>query len=184
MNKKLIPYFLYFYTALIALFILSIMIKKIRRDRNKTALDTNANLRAFLLMIRVGEGTSGENGYRTLFGGSLFSDYSKHPNKVITKGGYSSTAAGAYQFLYKTWEGVRSKLGLPDFSPESQDLGAIELLRQRKVYDFVIQGKIEEAINQGANKEWASLPNSPYGQPTKTMAQVINYYKQYGGSLA
>ena len=62
----------------------------------------NPNVRAFLAVIRAGEGTSDPDGYRRHFGGELFTDYSQHPKRAITKllGGQplTSTAAGAYQF--------------------------------------------------------------------------------------
>jgi muramidase (phage lysozyme) len=54
-------------------------------------------------MLRVGEGTQDEGGYKRLFGGDDFTaaphnkNMSKHPQIVITKGSYSSSATGAYQ---------------------------------------------------------------------------------------
>jgi hypothetical protein len=47
----------------------------------------------------------------------------------------------------------------------------------------VAQGDLATAINL-CNKEWASLPGSPYGQPTRTMAQATQTYLQAGGSLS
>lgn len=146
-------------------------------------LGMNKNVKAFLWMIRKCEGTANEKGYNTLFGYEYFSDMSKHPNKVICKGGYCSTAAGAYQILYKTWTTVILKrIALPDFSQKSQDLAAIELLKVRGAYEDVKAGRFESAVQKCA-KEWASLPGSPYGQPTRTLAQAKGYYKEAGGQL-
>ncbi len=39
-----------------------------------------------LQTIRYAEGTAGPQGYQTLFGGGTFSDLSKHPDTVISKG--------------------------------------------------------------------------------------------------
>lgn len=146
----------------------------------------SANLRAFLHMIRVGEGTADPDGYRRHFGGSLFDSFADHPRKVITAGmgkkKYSSSAAGAYQFLTATWDECRAALGLPDFSPESQDKAAVYLIKRRGALEDVEAGRFEQAVKKCA-KEWASLPGSPYGQPTKTMAQALATYKQAGGSL-
>ena len=61
--------------------------------------------RALLNTIRYAEGTwkDGEDkGYRIMYGGGQFQDLSRHPERVIVKR-YTSAAAGAYQFLPKTW---------------------------------------------------------------------------------
>lgn len=147
----------------------------------------NGNVQAFLRVIRFCEGTSGDNGYRMMFGGGLFDSFADHPRKVntfkLSKGGtLSSSAAGAYQFLTKTWDGLVSQYGFTDFSPQNQDLGAIALIQGRKALDDVIAGRIEVAVRKCA-KEWASLPGSPYGQPTKTMDQVLEAYRLAGGLL-
>lgn len=42
-----------------------------------------------------------------------------------------SSAAGAFPIIRRTWDGVQGKLGLPDFSPASQDQACVELMRQR-----------------------------------------------------
>lgn len=136
------------------------------------------NVQAFLMLIRTGEGTANGNGYRTLYGGALFSDLSQHPDRAVTAGGITSTAAGAYQFLYKTWQG----LGLPDFSPANQDLGAVMLIKRRGALADVLAGRLDQAIAK-CNKEWASLPGSPYGQPTLTLSRAYEKFAQWGGTL-
>jgi hypothetical protein len=47
----------------------------------------------------------------------------------------------------------------------------------------VLAGRIEQAIAR-CNREWASLPGSPYGQPVRTMAQALATYAEFGGALA
>lgn len=157
------------------------MIEKLR------AALANTNVRAFLRVIRAGEGTADEDGYRRQFGGELFTDFSRHPNRAITKTlgdkQLTSTAAGAYQFLGRTWSECQAALNLPDFSPASQDLAAVFLIARRKGLEHAIAGRLEQAIAACAN-EWASLPGSPYGQPTKTLAQCHAVYKQHGGTYA
>jgi muramidase (phage lysozyme) len=151
------------------------------------ALRSNPNCGAFLHMIRVGEGTADEDGYRRMFGGELFDSFADHPRKAITKklGGkpITSTAAGAPQFLSRTWDEVAKALGLRDFSPANQDIGALFLIDRRKALDDVLAGRIEQAIRKCA-KEWASLPTSPYGQPVKTMEQALAAYRSAGGELS
>lgn len=142
----------------------------------------NANVQAFLMMIRIGEGTAGPQGYTTFFGGGQFSDLSKHPNVAHTAGGYTSTAAGAYQFLYSTWQQLQAQYSLPDFSPASQDIAAVGLIKQQGALADVLAGRIATAIGK-CNRIWASLAGSPYGQPTLTMADDLANYVSNGGTL-
>lgn len=144
------------------------------------------NMIAFLRVIREGEGTQDEDGYRRMFGGELFNSFDDHPRKAITKrlGGkpITSTAAGAFQFLSRTWDECKVALGLTDFTPVSQLRAAVYLIQRRKALDDVLEGRIEDAIRK-TNREWASLPGSPYGQPTRTLEQALDTYRAYGGVL-
>lgn len=144
------------------------------------------NVRAFLQMLRYGEGTTGPDGYRTMFGGQLFdNNYADHPRRAIEatlKGKpITSTAAGAYQFLARTWTALVKQHGFPDFSPESQDLAAVALIKGRKALDDVIAGRFNIAVNK-CNREWASLPGSPYGQPVVSMEKARALYEAAGGT--
>lgn len=142
----------------------------------------NPNVQAFLRVIRAGESSQGDVAYRMLFGGGTFTSFDKHPNQKIPFGNTFSTAAGAYQFLYRTWAEVSEALMLPDFSPPMQDLAAVYLINRRKALEDVEAGRIEQAIEK-CNREWASLPGSPYGQPTRTLKQALATFKEYGGTL-
>jgi muramidase (phage lysozyme) len=123
-----------------------VWIKWIRKINNK--MNGNDNVKAFLMMIRHAEGTAGANGYRTLFGGKLFNDYAQHPRVKVPFRNTYSTAAGAYQFLYSTWYRLSLKLGLKDFSPESQDKACIELIREKNALEDVKNGNFESAIKK------------------------------------
>jgi lysozyme len=140
------------------------------------------NLGAFLLMIQYSEGTIGPNAYRMMYGGGLFNDYSRHPNKAVTKYGITSTAAGAYQFLNKTWTGLQQELNLSDFSPASQNKGAIELIRRRGALADVLAGRFAQAIYK-CRKEWASLPGAGYGQGERSMQSLASMYLKAGGRI-
>ena len=133
--------------------------------------DLSARERAFLDTIAFAEGTQNPDGYRTMFTGAKFEGFDRHPDIVNESNGLSSTAAGRYQFLTTTWD----SLNLPDFSPENQDTGAIELIRRRGALPDVQAGNFETAVNKVA-LEWASMPGSPYGQPTKTMDELREVY--------
>lgn len=145
------------------------------------------NRAAFLDMIAYSEGTSGVNGYRTLFGGSLFASFDDHPRMYFdftnSKGQKLKTsAAGRYQFLIKTWDELARKLSLPDFSPASQDAACLELIRQRGALGDVEAGRVETAINKCA-KTWASLPGAGYSQPERKLTSLLTAYQQSGGQI-
>jgi muramidase (phage lysozyme) len=145
-----------------------------------------ANERAYLDTIRMAEGTwhgGGAKGYGTMFGGGQF-DWSKgHPDRVVRSGGYASAAAGAYQFMPDTWKGVAGRLGLKDFSPESQDRAALQLIRDRGVDPS--KPMTTDALAK-LSPEWASLPTaagkSYYGQPVKGQKELLGFYQNRLGA--
>lgn len=134
-------------------------------------------------MIQFAEGTVGVNAYRMLYGGSLFNDYSQHPNIPVTRWGITSTAAGAYQFLYGTWSGLQQELKLADFSPASQNKAVIELIRRKDALADVVAGRIVQAIDK-CRKTWASFPGAGYGQSEKPLSSLLEFYVKAGGQLA
>ena len=148
----------------------------------KTGNVEQDNIAAFLWMIRNCEGTAGPAGYKTMFTGALFDSYADHPNIANKGGGLTSTAAGAYQFLYSTWQECKRQLGLADFSPESQDKACILLLKRRKALDDIKAGNFTVAVKK-CNLEWASLPGSPYNQHPKSIQVAQNLYTQGGGTV-
>lgn len=163
-------------------------ILKLSNMRTVTAADVqNRNVQAFLQVLRNGEGTAGPNGYRTLFGGGLFDSFAQHPNIKVTRtmGGraLTSTAAGAYQFLKSTWDETARIMGLRDFSPAAQDLGAVGRIAARGALDDVKAGRFDVAIQKVA-KEWASMPGSPYGQPVISLTRARGIYANAGGVFA
>lgn len=143
----------------------------------------HAQIQAILRVIRRGEGTSDQDGYRRHFGGVLFDSFADHPRTKYTAGGYTSSAAGAYQFLASTWDETAAILGLDDFSPPSQDLAALARIVYRGALDDVLAGDLTAAMPK-LGKEWASLPGSPYGQPTISMQTVQTAFTSAGGMLA
>lgn len=135
---------------------------------------SNRNVKAFLALIKYTEGA----GYQTLFGGERFTSFDDHPRRKITKtlGGkpITSTAAGAYQFLTRTWDECAVAVGLLDFSPLSQDQAALYLIDRRRALNAIIEGDWKTALER-CNREWASLPGSPYGQPTKSLETCLSF---------
>ena len=140
--------------------------------------DLPAETRALLGTIRYAEGTAGPNGYRTMFTGKLFNDMSRHPRQINSANGYSSDAAGAYQFLSPTWNSV----GGGAMTPERQDRAAVALVKNRGVNPLMPQGFTKQVADRLA-PEWASFPTirtgtSYYGQGGKTFPDLQRKYQQ------
>lgn len=141
----------------------------------------NPNVRKLLDVIASAEGV--KHGYNTIFGNERFGNLSAHPNvrkKFRQTDGQTNvtTAAGRYQFLKGTWEGLSRQYGLKDFSPQSQDIGAIGLIMQKGALNDVLKGNYQSAI-QKLGGTWASLPSSPYAQPKRSQAEINRFI---GGS--
>lgn len=127
---------------------------------------SNPNAKRFLDFIADAEGV--KNGYNTLFGNQRFDNLSAHPNvrksfKQTDGTTNYTTAAGRYQFLKGTWDGLAKLYGFRDFSPRAQDMGALALIAGRGALDDVLKGNYTSAV-QKLGKEWASLPSSTYAQ--------------------
>lgn len=138
--------------------------------RKVDAARQNPNVRMFLDIIAEAEGV--KHGYNTLFGNTRFEDLSAHPGVrqsfTQTDGKKNvTTAAGRYQFLKPTWEGLERNLGISGMTPENQDRGAVELMREKGVLDDVMQGDFRGAAER-LGETWASLPSSKAPQGKKT----------------
>lgn len=160
--------------------------RKVNREQLQNALET-PEVQAFLRVIRHCEGTLGPAGYHTLFGHELFDGFTDHPRRKITKivkgGTLTSSAAGAYQILERTWDWIRGIYKWEDFSPRSQDEAAVALIAYRGALPAVLAGRVDEALAK-CNKEWASLPGATYGQPTARLDRTIALYAKYRAELS
>ncbi len=115
----------------------------------------------------------------------LIAGYDAHPNEVVpvkfadpangTDKVVRSSAAGRYQFLRGTWSALAAALSLPDFSPESQDIACVQLLRECGSLPLVHAGDVQAAI-VAAKRIWASFPGAGYGQPEHRMGQLIEAF--------
>jgi muramidase (phage lysozyme) len=147
---------------------------------------SDPNAKALLNAIADAEGTSKyqNNGYNTMFTGKQFNDLSDHPRKVQNSSGYSSDAAGRYQFLSTTWD----EMGMSDMSAKSQDKAALKLLSQSGV-------NITDGLNTNevykVGQKWASVEGGPqakaggsYGSQAKyNAAEFMSMYEKYGGKI-
>jgi muramidase (phage lysozyme) len=150
-----------------------------------------SNLDAFLTMIAISEGTEGigSHGYNCIVGSTpqnphLFPSYADHPRlKVHLRADLVSTAAGRYQILERFYDAYKVQLGLPDFSPASQDTIATQMIREQHALPDVQAGRFNEAVAKCANI-WASLPGNHYGQHQNTLADLRNAFTGAGGLVA
>lgn len=144
------------------------------------------NLRAFLDMIAVSEGTAGkgDRGYNVLVGGTLFESYADHPRQLVDFGhGLKSTAAGRYQILERIYDAYRSRLQLVDFSPAAQDAIAIQMIREQHALPDIDAGRFDLAVARISNL-WASMPDAGYHQHENALTQLREAYTTAGGQLA
>lgn len=145
----------------------------------------NPNVQAWLATIRRFEtGTSGPRAYTTIAGGGQLTSLATYPvigtSMVINGQRITTHAVGGYQFMPATWGDASSALGLTDFSATSQDLAAVWLTKRRGALADVINGDLVSAI-QKCNKEWASLPGSPYNQNPVSQSTFETFYASNGG---
>jgi RHS repeat-associated protein len=138
------------------------------------------NTRAVLVTIRYAENDGNgplvydaQFGMRTFKGKDLNKDgtttetekYADHPRERVSAWGLTMDVAGAYQFKSSRWDAAKKKLDLKDFSPASQDLAALQLIRwqdqdnprAKGVIENIKSGKIGQALRQ-LNGTWTSLP--------------------------
>lgn len=170
----------------------------ILQDAEVQPMSLPIDVQAFLYMIRSCEhrfptDVVNDDCYEIFYGGTRFDDLSDHP--VITgelapvplpehmckAAGLNSpcysTAAGAYQMIRPTWTRLRDQLGLDDFSKDSQDRAAVELLRQNGIIAMIEAGEIEAAIKK-AGKVWAGLPGNTYQQSPKQLKYALDRFAE------
>lgn len=145
------------------------------------SLVNNPNVRAMMRVIRQGESSQDDSiAYRMIIGGKLFSSFADHPRIFGTP---TSTAAGAYQITKTTWDEVRAKMGLPDFSPASQDMAALGRIAYRGALPAVLAGDLDAAIKK-LRLEWTSLPGAAENNSAAGgIAKARGVFVAWGGSL-
>lgn len=149
------------------------------------------NRLAFLDMLAVSEiGAAvlaqSDDGYNVLVGSlpghvNTFPSYAAHPD--IYNRALNSTAAGRYQLLYRWFAPYKAILKLPDFSPISQDLIALQQIRERGALPLIDAGQFLPAV-QKCGAIWASLGFNNYGQPTNETAALQAAFVSAGGQLS
>jgi len=168
--------------------IIRIRLKRSTRLAENEALLADQNIAAYIKAIAVAEGGGYDFKYGAVKGKRndpwRFSDYSTHPGPG--RGG-TTTAAGMYQINMVTWRDHGGKMGLTDFSPKTQDLIAVEILRSIGVVDKIKAGDVAGAMPRAAGK-WAALPQGPgrssrhSNQPFMAYEEFFRHYQAAGGT--
>lgn len=146
---------------------------------------------AFLDMLAVSELTQAlidatDDGYNVLVGATAahpltFPSYATHPN--IFNAALNSDAAGRYQLMHKWYQPYASLLKLSDFRPLTQDLIALQQIRECRALPCIDAGNLAQAVAL-CNHIWASLTGSPYGQHTNSLDSLQAAFALNGGTPA
>ena len=147
------------------------------------------NMRAMLSLIMSIEGGTGPNRYRMKNGGGILDNLDRHPGLFKVPARYkkgkkiceerNSSMAGAYQFKGSTWDMLAKKLGLTDFSEQSQDQAAIQNIIRvggKGALDAAISGDVESFVNK-LQREWTSLPGA--SQSHTSMEDANRQFENY-----
>jgi|GEM_PF-2308398 len=143
---------------------------------------SSPEVRAFLRLIAWAEGNTD---YNTKVGGP---PGERNPRAVWAV--HPGFVSGKYQFNTETWnEFGKAGLQFENFSPESQDLTAIDLLRHIGLVEPLLKGDVAGAVNIAAGR-WASFPEAKTGvsrfklpskkrQPSKKFDELKRLYDDY-----
>ena len=161
---------------------------QLKRRQENEAFRKMPVVRAMLDGIAAAEGADWGTLVYDKPGTQTIRDFSQHPgitrDRIINGKRTKSSAAGRFQIIKKTWNGaaVRAQ-GLTDFTPQSQELAAIELLRQRGALDDLLAGNLKGAMEK-AGKEWAGIPNSSLAKAhNQNSAKEAAFLSAYQRSL-
>ncbi|RSZ55558.1 glycoside hydrolase family 104 protein [Massilia atriviolacea] len=113
-----------------------------------------------------------------------FTDFSTHPGA-----GHNGrcTAAGLYRITREVWQEVGARMDLSDFGAETQELIAVEVLRQLGVLGNIQAGDIDATL-QAAAASWPGLPKTPASQgrfaaPDAAYQSFLHKYGECGGTI-
>ena len=93
-----------------------------------------------------------------------------------------SLIAGRYQLLARYFDAYKLSMALPDFAPHSQDLIALQQIKECRALDDIEAGKLQSAVRKCAHI-WASLPGAGYGQHENNMENLQASWRHAGMTL-
>ena len=136
---------------------------------------------AFLAVIRYAESNKQEqpDAYNRRNGGSHFSNMHQHPGRTFGPGGKSS-ASGAYQITFDKYQELVKHGGPSDFSLQSQDELAVQILRDKGALPLISDGQLQGAFLM-LNGTWNSLPGGAHQLISENEAEEY-FWQQLGES--
>jgi muramidase (phage lysozyme) len=135
------------------------------------------------LLDAIAGSEAGAAGYKSRFPSKSFSSFADHPRisePISWRPGYTSDAAGRYQFLSTTWDQYKPA---KEFTPENQDIAAWRLA-------IAAYGKGESGIVQDLRKNplivanklsrtWTSLPGG--SEPNAATSGFVSRFRSSVG---
>ena len=113
-----------------------------------------------------------------------FADFSTHPGP-----GHNgvSTEAGLYRITREVWREYGARMDLLDFCAETQELIAVEVLRDVGALGKIQAGDIDASLLAAA-PVWPGLPKAPAGQarfamPDAAYESFLQKYGECGGAI-
>jgi len=146
--------------------------------------DLSPEVKAFLDTLAWSLGRLSANGYKLKLDGEEFDSFNDHPRSRVCgefygNGDVCADSAGRYHIVSRTWDPLARRLGLRDFSPESQDMAAVELLRERGALNELESGNFESAIYKISGL-WVTVPDetgySRFGYKTYSIEELKFMY--------
>ena len=137
-------------------------------------------------MLAWSEGTDNgrqktrNHGYDVIVGGELFTGLLRSPSQTCHAKPNSNQAPDATSFF--PVGGCRSRAWPERFSPKSQDVVALQQIKERGALPMIDRGDIRQAIDRCSNI-WASLPGAGYGQFEYKADSLIAKFKEAGGTV-
>jgi len=141
-------------------------------SQDVTAAVSDPNVKAFLDVLAKPE--SG-GAYNRKFGGGTFDDYSQLQS--------GSTPFGRYQFKPTTYNPIAQRLGITDVNPASQDIIAVQYMKDLGVLDEIQSGdsvKVQSAINRLKGNTWTGLQKYKANEALRYFGQRASYYNKGG----
>jgi muramidase (phage lysozyme) len=131
--------------------------------------------RAFLDSIA---GPESGGAYNARWRGKTFEGYDAHPGIFEPGPKGPSSAAGRYEIVKTTWDPLQEKLGLPDFSPPSQDRAAWTLAAD--TYKAATNRDLLSDLKAGDLSRVASALGSQWPTIGRALPAFANNLAKYG----
>jgi hypothetical protein len=134
------------------------------------------------ILAQIRQSQSGGR-YNILFGGTYFSDYSQFPQWAgVIYQGRPTHAAGAYQDEPATWTEIAAATGLTDFTPPSQDIGNLWLLRTYGQFSQWATNFTDDGGHYTFPADASAAPSPPPLPPTPVTSVMLLGADEHGNT--